>query len=465
VVGFARLMEQDEDRTLARLKAHRKELIEPLVAEYQGRTVKLTGDGALCEFGSVVDAVRCAVLIQQGMAERERDVPEEERLCLRIGINLGDVVHEDDGDLYGDGVNIAARLEQLCEPGGVLVSGTAYDHLRGKIDLPLEFAGQQRVKNIERLVRAYRIRLDGTGRRRLLGAQPRGRTRLPAAVAVAVVLTVLVLAAGAWWFRPVAPSGEQQRSIAVLPLLNASGDPEQDYLSDGVTEDIIAQLSRFQDLTVIASDSTATYKGKPVTPQEVGRTLGVGYVMSGSIARSGDRLRVSVRVSDARTGRQVWGESYDNQARDLLAVRDEVTSRVVGTLAGLQGRLTKDVRSIVRGKQTASVDAYTLVLRGDDFLNRYTKEDNDVARDLFRQALAVDPEYALAYADLAWSEVLAWQFGWGDDPARSLELALEYAERAVALDDLDADAHGSSATCSCSRGSTSGRRPSTSGRG
>ncbi len=201
VVGYSRLIERDEDRTLARLKALRRELLEPSVAEYQGRVVKLTGDGALCEFASVVDAVRCAVLVQRGVAERERDAPEEERIRLRIGVNLGDVVHEADGDLYGDGVNIAARLEQLCEPGGVLVSGTAYDHLEGKLDLPLEFAGEQRVKNIERLVRAYRVRLDGAGRRRSPGAGSCRRLWRPAAAAVLIVL-VLVLADLAHVDRP-----------------------------------------------------------------------------------------------------------------------------------------------------------------------------------------------------------------------------------------------------------------------
>jgi class 3 adenylate cyclase len=234
VVGYSRLMERDEDRTLERLKAHRKEFVEPLIAEYQGRVVKLMGDGALVEFASVVDAVRCAVLIQQGMAEREAGVPEDRRIRFRIGINLGDVIHEADGDLYGDGVNVAARLEQLAEPGGVVVSGTAYDHLQGKLDLPLEFAGEQRVKNIERLVRAYRVRLDGTAARFRL---PFRRVRRLALPAVAAVLLALVLAAGAWHFWPGELPPKQRPGIAVLPFDNLGGDEAAGRLADGITEE------------------------------------------------------------------------------------------------------------------------------------------------------------------------------------------------------------------------------------
>jgi class 3 adenylate cyclase len=250
VVGYSRLMEQDEQGTLERLKAHRKEFIEPLIAEYQGRIVKLMGDGALAEFTSVVDAVRCAVLIQQRMAEHELEMPEAKRIRVRIGINLGDVIREADGDLYGDGVNIAARLEQLAEPGGVVVSGTAYDHLQGKLDVPLEFTGEQRVKNIERLVRTYRIRLDGTAGRSKLPF-PLRRARRFALPMIAALLLVLAVSVGAWWwFGSPATSGKP--SIAVLPFDNLSGDDATGRLADGITEDIITDLARFPEFEVVA---------------------------------------------------------------------------------------------------------------------------------------------------------------------------------------------------------------------
>src|SRR4051794_22782695 len=278
VVGYSALMEQDEDRTLARLKAHRREFVEPLIAEYQGRIVKLIGDGALVEFASVVDAVRCAVLIQRGMAEREAEVAQAERIRFRIGINLGDVIHEADGDLYGDGVNVAARLEQLAEPGGVVVSGTAYDHLQGKLDLPLEFAGEQRVKNIERLVRAYRVRLDGKVPRI---KPPSRRARRFALQVVAAAALVFVVGAGAWHFWPRDPPPAGKPAIAVLPFDNLGGDEATGRLAAGMTEDVITDLARFRDLDVIARNSTVGYEGKAVDIRQVGRDLGVGYVLEG----------------------------------------------------------------------------------------------------------------------------------------------------------------------------------------
>src|SRR5689334_17654930 len=267
VVGYSALMERDEDRTLARLKAHRRDFIEPLIAEYQGRIVKLMGDGALVELASGVDAVRCAVLIQQGMAEREAKVAEAERIRFRIGINLGDVIHESDGDLYGDGVNVAARLEQLAEPGGVVVSGTAFDHLQGKLGRDLEYLGERRLKNIERPVRVYRVT---------------GVAAAPSA--------------------PPALSLPDRPSLAVLPFDNMSADPEQEFFADGITEDLITALSRLREFFVIARNSSFTYKGKPVDVREVGRALGVRYLLEGSVRRSGQRLRITAQLVEAATG-------------------------------------------------------------------------------------------------------------------------------------------------------------------
>jgi adenylate cyclase len=303
VAGYSRLMERDEAGTLARLKAHRKELLEPTIAEHHGRIVKLMGDGALCEFASAVDAVECAVLIQRGMAERERDLPEGDRIRFRIGVNLGDVIREPDGDLYGDGVNIAARLEGLAEPGGIVVSGTAFDHLQGKLDCGLTPLGGQRLKNIERPVRAYRVRLDGKAIR------PGPRPRLPPArralLATAVSLLALAVAAGGWWVgkvprgdapapaaviggpaagaaatRPAALTPAAARmSIVVLPFANLSNDPEQEYFADGITDDLTTDLSRIDGSLVIARHTAFTYKGRQVDVREVGRELGVRYVL------------------------------------------------------------------------------------------------------------------------------------------------------------------------------------------
>ena len=300
VVGYSALMERDEDRTLARLKAHRQEFIEPLIAEYQGRVVKLMGDGALVEFASVVDAVRCAVLIQQGMAEREAEVPEAERIRFRIGINLGDVIHEADGDLYGDGVNVAARLEQLAEPGGVVVSGTAYDQLQGKLDLPLEFAGEQRVKNIERLVRAYRVRLDGTAAgsaRRSAGSVALRRRRLAALLCSS--LAVAVGAGGGGWpserSRPPLPTSPRSRCCRSTTSAATSGSAGSPTAWPRTSSPICPA----RELFVIARGTELRLRNKPHDVRQVGRELGVRYVLEGSLEGDGERMRSTAQLVDA----------------------------------------------------------------------------------------------------------------------------------------------------------------------
>ena len=304
VAGYSRLMERDEAGTLERLKAHHRELVEPLLAEHRGRVVKLMGDGALCEFTSAVEAVECAVRIQRGMVEREREVPDAERLRFRIGINLGDVIHEADGDLYGDGVNIAARLEGLAEPGGVVVSGTAYDHLQGKLDCGLVPMGEQRLKNIERPVRAYRVDL-GT------------------AVATSVTAP---------------PPLPDKPAIAVLPFDNLSGDPEQAYFSDGITEDVITELSRFRELLVIARNSSFAFRGKAMDVREIGRALGAGFVVEGSVRRAGARVRITAQLIDAATGAHLWAERYDRPLEDVFAIQDEVARGIVAIVAARSWR-------------------------------------------------------------------------------------------------------------------------------
>ena len=322
VVGYSRLMERDEPGTIARLKAVRASLTDPLVAQHHGRIVKLMGDGALCEFASVVDAVACAVAIQRGMAEREAEVPEGERIRFRIGINLGDVVCDEDGDLHGDGVNIAVRLEGLADPGGVVVSGTAYDHLQGKLDCGLAPLGDRRLKNIGRPVRAYRV----------------------------------ALGAGA----PAAPPLPDKPSIAVLPFTNMSGDPEQEYFADGLVEDIITALSRVRSFFVIARNSSFTYKGRAVDVRQVSRELGVRYVLEGSIRKAGARVRIVGQLVDATTGHHVWADRFDGDMSDIFDLQDRVAESVVGAVE--PSIRLEEIRQ-ARTKPTNYITAYDLYLR------------------------------------------------------------------------------------------------------
>jgi len=361
VAGYSRLMERDEAGTLARLKAHRRELVDPLVAGHRGRVVKLMGDGALVEFASAVDAVECAAAIQEGMAGREAGVPEAERVRFRIGINLGDVIREADGDLYGDGVNVAARLEQLAEPGGIVVSGTAFDHLRGGLGRAFASLGEQTLKNIERPVRAYRMVLGG-------GGAPPERPALP---------------------LPDRPS------LAVLPFENLSGDAEQGYFADGTVEDIIAGLSRIKWLFVVARNSSFTYKGKTMDVKRVGRELGVRYLLQGSLRKSGDRVRISTQMIEAETGGHLWVERYDRPLDDIFALQDEITLAVVGAIEPSLRRV--EVERVKRMRPD-SLDAYDLVLRSQPDVYSGMPERVTEALVLLERALALDPAYALAHA-------------------------------------------------------------------
>jgi TolB-like protein/class 3 adenylate cyclase len=440
VVGYSRLMERDEDLTLTRLKAHRREFIEPLIAEYQGRIVKLVGDGALVEFARVVDAVRCAVLIQQGMAEREAAVSEDRRIRLRVGINLGDVICEADGDLYGDGVNVAARLEQLAEPGGVVVSGTAYDHLQGKLDLPLEFAGEQRVKNIERLVRAYRVRLDRTAVRFRL---PFHRARRFAPLVAAALLLALAIAAGAWWYSLRSPSDADgppilgRPTIAVLPFDDFGGEERQQRLADAFTEDLISELARSRELLVIARNSVEAFKGKGTDVRQVGRELGVRYVLEGSLQAEPERVRITAQLIEASTGTHLWSERYDRPADDLFAVRDEVLNRLVGTLTGYDGPIWAEWREAAPRKPPHSLGAWDYFLLANRPYRRHDKEGNAEARQLLEKAIELDPRFARAWAFLADTHFQDAISGWTGDRARSWKLHHEAVRRAAELDPVD----------------------------
>ncbi len=359
VVGYSALMERDEDRTLARLKALRRELIEPLIAEHHGRIVKLMGDGTLVEFASVVDAVRCAVLVQQGMAERETGMPEPERIRFRIGVNLGDVVREEDGDLYGDGVNVAARLEQLAEPGRIVVSGTAYDHLQGKLECSYEYLGERRLKSIERPVRAFRVALAGEAD------------------------------------SGTAPGLPDKPSIAVLPFTNLSADPEQEYFADGLVEEIITALSRVRSFFVIARNSSFTYKDRVVDVRQVSRDLGVRYVLQGSIRKAGSRLRIAGQLADATTGHHVWADRFDGDMDDIFDLQDRVTESVVGALE--PSIRLEEIRQ-ARTRPTSYITAYDLYLRALPGFYSMTREGFAEVRRLTNEALSIDPEFTLAKA-------------------------------------------------------------------
>ncbi|HET9740795.1 MAG TPA: adenylate/guanylate cyclase domain-containing protein, partial [Solirubrobacteraceae bacterium] len=362
IVGYSRLIEADEAGTLAAIRELRRATIDPLLAEHHGRIVKLMGDGAIVEFASVVDAVACAVAVQKALAARQTEAPERQ-IVFRIGVNLGDVVVEGE-DLLGDGVNVAARLEQLCPPGGVLISGTVFDHLQGKLDCSFEYAGERQLKNIERPVRVYRVAADGA-------ASP------PASPAEATPAKPLV---------------------AVLPFANMSGDAEQAYFSDGITEDIITELARFHELLVIARNSSFAFRGKDVDVREVGRTLGASYVVEGSVRRAASRIRITAQLVEARTGTHLWAERYDRPLEDVFAIQDEIARGIVATVAA---RVLEDSEAAARRRPPRDMRAYDLFLQGRRLSDSFTADAQAQSRAFFERARELDPSFARAYTGLA----------------------------------------------------------------
>ncbi len=450
VVGYSRLMGEDEVGTLAALKAHRHELIDPEISSHHGRIVKLMGDGTLVEFASVVDAVECAVAIQRGMGGRHDGVPEERRITLRIGINIGDVIVEGE-DIYGDGVNVAARIEGLAEPGGICISRAARDQVRDKLDYALDDLGEHEVKNIARPIRVFRVATDGEGAETAVAAIGKGRKPWRWAAAVgAVIATVGGLAI--WQLRPPVPAeapvaatasapeivSEQapvplpdKPSIAVLPFINMSDDPEQEYFSDGITEDIITDLSKVSGLFVVARNSSFTYKGKAVKVRVVGRELGVRHVLEGSVRKSGNRVRITAQLIDAATGNHVWAERYDRELTDVFAVQDEVTQEIVSILAV---KLSADEAARLQRVVRTDPDAYDLLLRGLALQHRYTQETNAESREYFMKAIAIDPGYARAHANIGYSLSLDVLNGWPEDREATLYKAEAHIETAIRLD-------------------------------
>ena len=438
VEGYSRLMGDDEVATVRAITEYRA-VIASMVAARGGRVVDAPGDNVLAEFASVVDAVQSAVDIQRELGSRNAALPPTRRMRFRIGINLGDVIVEGDR-LYGDGVNIAARLESLADGGGICLSGTAYDQIEGKLPFGYEFKGEHSVKNITRPVRVYRLHLDPSA---APGPRARARSRLVKPVAAAVAILVLLGAAGwvGWrWLRPPESAGlplPDRPSVAVLPFSNLSQDPSQEYFSDGVTEDLITGLSKVSGLFVIARNSVFTYKGKAVKVRDVGRDLGVRYVLEGGVQRSGSRVRITAQLVDATTGYHIWAERYDREVNDIFALQDEVTQRIVSAMAV---KLTEAEKRRLGRPPTGNPEAYDLVLRGHEERRLTTRAGNAEARRLFVKALDLDPNYAAAYLGLAWTHLQSWQFMWSTD-REGLERARELAERAIALNESLVGAH------------------------
>jgi adenylate cyclase len=402
VVGYSRLLEQDEAGTLSAIKARRRDVLEPLLARHCGRIVKTMGDGVLAEFASAVNAVACAIGLQQRMAEANAPLPDNRRIILRVGINLGDIV-VDAGDLQGDGIVVAVRLQALSEPGSVYVSGAVADQVQGKIPLNFRSLGDHALKNISKPVRVYRIAADGEEEDATFQ-----RSQLPA--------------------KP---------SIAVLPFANLTGDAGEDYISEGIAGEIIMGLGRFHDLFVTAQQSTWPYKGHNANIRHVGRDLGVRYVVKGSIRKVGDNLRILAELADTSTGNQVWAEHYDQARQDTFAVQDAITRTIVATI---MGRVREQDRRRVLHKTKDELAAYDLLLRGRHCLEQWCKEEIIEARQLFERAIELDPDDSAAYADLADTYLVEHESDWCEAPEAAAERAFELARKAVALDDTDAKA-------------------------
>jgi TolB-like protein/class 3 adenylate cyclase/tetratricopeptide (TPR) repeat protein len=412
VVGYSRMAGADEDRTLARLRALRSDLIDPTIAVHNGRVVKRTGDGALVEFRSVVDAVRCAVEVQNSMVERNAGLPEDRRIEFRIGIHLGDVVVESDGDLMGDGVNIASRLEGVAAPGTICLSEDAYRQVKARLDLSVSDLGSTQLKNIADPIRVYSLRV-GT------------------AVATATATSESATS------RP-ATTPPPRLSIAILPFANMSGDAEQEYFADGISEDIITSLSKLSQLFVIARNSSFTFKGRNVNVQEVGRDLGVRYVLEGSVRKSGNRVRITAQLIDATSGGHLWAERFDRDLTDIFAVQDDVTQQIVDALAP---NLTTGEHQRLATEQTGSLEAYDCFLHGREQLWRFTKADNARGRELLQHAIDLDPKFAPAYAFLAFANILDYSNQWSASWSTAMAQAEMLASRAVELDDRYPYAH------------------------
>jgi adenylate cyclase len=408
IAGYSRLMGIDEEGTLRQLKAHRKELIDPKITEYRGRVVKTTGDGMLVEFVSVVDAVRCAVDIQRSMIERNANVPAENRIQFRIGINVGDIII-DDNDIYGDGVNVAARLEALAEPGGIMVSRNVHDQVRDKLSFSFDDMGEQTVKNIARPIGIHRVHITETA------VNP--TTAVP---------------------KVELPSSSRP-SLAVLPFANVSGDPEQEYFADGISEDILTGLSKLRWFFVIARNSSFSYKGKAVDVKRVARELGVRYVLEGSVRKGGNRVRITAQLIDATTGNHIWADRYDGHLTDVFALQDEITQKVV---SAIEPRLLEAEAIRAQNRSPEDLGAWDIVIHANSLFWRLTKSEGEAAVAMLKQAIERYPDYAPAHSMLAFTLLVSGYAGWAlSEFEPNVQQAAILAVRATELDDGDPWAH------------------------
>ena len=447
VAGYSRLMQDDEAATVATLENY-KQVFSDLIKQHRGRVVDSPGDNLLAEFASVVDAVQCAVAVQKELQARDAELPENRKMLFRIGVNLGDVIEEGDR-IYGDGVNIAARLEGLADPGGICISKTAFDQIETKLPLGYEFLGEQTVKNIARPVGAYRVVLEP----RVTGGRRSGKRM--ALVALALVL-VAAAGVGLWkvFLQPVEPTAPvvekadpakmalplpDKPSIAVLPFVNMSDDPKQEFFSDGITDEIIRALSKLSQLFVIARNSTFTYKGRPTSAKQISEALGVRYVLEGSVRRDGDRARISMQLVDALTGHQLWAERYDRDLKDIFSLQDEITMKIV---TEMRVKLTAGESARLAARGTKNLDAYLKTLEAAEQLGRWTKDSNIAAKQLLEEAIAFDPGYHMSYLLLSVTHDADVFFGTTESPQRSIRTGIEFAEKAISLDETNGVAYG-----------------------
>ena len=435
------MMRADEEQTLIDLRAHLAELVAPVVGRYRGRIVKTVGDGVLVEYGSAVEAVRSAVELQRGMIERNTGVPQERRQSFRIALHLGDIIVSDE-DVFGDAVNVAARLDALAEPGSIVLSDSVYEQVRDKLALPFRALGLRSVKNIDRPIRLFALDVASIAEPGSPTAteRPSSRKILWAGAAVAVI----VLLVGAFAFFDGRSGSESTSSVsipavasetlslAVLVFTNQSGDPAQDYFSDGLTEDITAALGRFKSLAVIAYKAVLSYKGKQDTPAEIGRALNARFIVGGSVRKMGDRIRVTAQLSDAANGTQLWADQYDDELTDVFAVQERIARRVAGALAS---SLEQIAQQYSLRKPTDNLDAYDLVLRGRALEGDATRSSNRTARELLERATQLAPSYADAHAELASAYFQRAAFGWSEFPQDDIDTAIQLARKAITLDD------------------------------
>ncbi|MFB0520242.1 MAG: adenylate/guanylate cyclase domain-containing protein [Desulfatiglandales bacterium] len=458
VKGYSRLMGEDEEWTVRTLSAYRK-IIRNLIQQYRGRVVDAPGDNVLAEFASVVDAVQCAVEIQQVLRAKNAVLPESRRMEFRIGINLGDVIEEGDS-IYGDGVNIAARVEGLAEAGGICISESAYQQIENKLPLRYDYLGEHEVKNIARPVRVYRARIEPEVAPSKLGEEKKPVWKRLSKAALAIIAVVVIAGAVTLYqfvLRPPPSKTEVASkekmafplpdvpSIAVLPFVNMSEDPKQEFLSDGITENIISALSKVPRLFVISRQSTFSYKGKPVKVKQVSEELGVRYVLEGSVQRSADRIRINAQLIDALTGRHIWAERYDRDLKDLFALQDEITIKIltairVKLMDGEQASMTeKSYEKYYKGKQ--GLDCYLKIMEGIGYVQRWNIEDNNLGRRMIEEAVAMCPENPMGFISLGWAYHHEYSLDSTKSPQETIEKSMELAQKALAMDDSISGAH------------------------